>query len=194
MNYPLSLKFKILAIAPQVYVKDANGNQIFYIKQKLFKLKEAIGIFSDDSQTQKLFEINADRIIDFSARYYFSDTSGNRFGSVKREGMKSIWKTTYKILEGEAEKFLIQEENPWVKVGDSILREIPLVGLASGYLLNPAYLVKRGEEVVMKLKKEPSFLESAFVIEKLREDLSEADERNILLSLMMVVLLERMKG
>ena len=39
MNYPLHLSFKILALARQLSMTDASGNRIFYVKQKVFKLK-----------------------------------------------------------------------------------------------------------------------------------------------------------
>ena len=69
MNYPLTMSFKILAVAPQIFIKDATGQEVMYVKQKLFKLKEAIQVFSDQSQSQLLYTINADRVLDFSARH-----------------------------------------------------------------------------------------------------------------------------
>lgn len=196
MQYPLTLKFKILAIAPQIFMSDAAGNQLFYIKQKLFKLKEEINVFTDQSQTQKVYGINADRIIDFSAKYNFTNTSGENIGAVKREGMRSIWKASYKVFEGEREVFHIQEENAWVKVADSFLQDVPVVGMFSGYLFNPTYLVKKIDsgDVAMKLKKMPAMFESAFSIEKVSQDIGEMDEQRILLSLMMVMFLERGRG
>ena len=41
MQYPLELSFKIIALAPQIYVKDARGQELLYVRQKLLKLKEA---------------------------------------------------------------------------------------------------------------------------------------------------------
>ena len=71
MNYPIDLSFKILALASQIYIRDANGNLIGYVKQKLLKLKEDINVFADENQTQIRFNIKADRVLDFSARYNF---------------------------------------------------------------------------------------------------------------------------
>ncbi|MBD3291713.1 MAG: hypothetical protein GF393_02220, partial [Armatimonadia bacterium] len=88
MDYPLTLRFKILAIAPQISVEDAKGNLLYYVRQKVLKLKEEVTVFGDRERTQPRFSINADRIIDFSARYRFTDLDGNELGSVKRQGMK----------------------------------------------------------------------------------------------------------
>jgi hypothetical protein len=197
MEYPLKLKFKLLALAPQIYVLDAREQQVLYVKQQLFKLKEAIKVFTDDSQSRQVYAINADRIIDFSARYHFTDpNTGADLGSVKREGVKSLWKASYNVFEGERVVFTIQEENAWVKVADALFQEVPVAGMLSGYVFHPAYLVKKidGEQVVMKLKKEPAFFEGVFSLEKHDPNLSDIDETRILLSLMMLTLLERGRG
>ena len=38
----LTISMKLLAIAPQFYLYDEDGHQVGFIRQKLFKLKEAI--------------------------------------------------------------------------------------------------------------------------------------------------------
>ena len=68
MHYPLNLSFKIMAFAPQISITDGSGQMIFYVKQKLFKLKESVTVFADAAQTQPLYHINADRMLDFGAR------------------------------------------------------------------------------------------------------------------------------
>jgi uncharacterized protein YxjI len=194
MQYPLGLNFKIMALAPQISVTDASGQQVFYVKQKLFKLKEAVTVFADAAQTRPLYTINADRIIDFSAQYHFTDLMGMPLGSVKRDGMKSLWRSRYNILNGSSPNLVIREENPWIKVVDGLVGQIPVVGMFSGYLLHPAYLVSREDNTgVMRLVKMPAFFEGKFKIDKLAE-LPPAEETRILLSLLMMVLLERSRG
>ena len=194
MQYPLDLSFKIMALAPQISVADASGGLVFYVKQKLFKRKEEITVFSDAQQTQPLYKINADRVLDFSARYHFTDVNGTDLGSVKREGMRSLWRAHYDIFEGDALVMTIREENPWVKVLDGLFGQIPFIGMFSGYLFHPAFLVSRTDgTVVMRLKKQPAFLEGKFTIEK-QAELGEGRETRVLLSLLMMLLLERSRG
>jgi len=194
MEYPANFSFKILALSPQLAVTDAGGNLVYYVKQKVFKLKEEVTVFADREQTQPLYKINADRIIDFSARYHFSDTAGNALGSVKRQGMKSLWKASYDILDGEEIAMNIVQENPWIGVVDSILEQIPLVSIATSYLLHPKYLISRADGTpVLRLTKQPAFFEGKFRLDKLA-DISEAEERRAILSLLMMVLLERARG
>lgn len=194
MQYPLELNFKVIALAPQLSVTDAAGQQIFYVKQKLFKLKEEVTVFADTQQTQPLYMINADRIIDFSAQYHFTDQAGMPLGSVKRDGMKSLWRARYNVLNGSAPNLTIREENPWVRVMDGVAGDIPLLGMLSGYVFHPAYLVDRADGTnLMRLQKEPAFFESKFSIKKLA-DMQPSEETRVLLSLLMMVLLERARG
>ncbi len=194
MQYPLELTFKLWALAPQMSVVDAQGNLAFYVKQKLFKLKEAITIFADAEQTRPTYYIKADRIIDFSARYDFTDSNGTYIGSVKRRGLKSLWRARYDIFDGETTTLNIQEKNPWVKIADALFAEIPIVGMFTGYVFNPVYLVSRADgTTVMRLEKIPTFLSRKFII-KAVDQLSDRQEQQILLSLMMMLLLERNRG
>ena len=97
MKYPLNMRFKILGLAPQIYVTDAADENLFYVRQKLFKLKEAVKVYQDSSRSQVLYEINADRIIDFSAKYQFTDAQGQSLGAVGRKGMRSFFRASYDI-------------------------------------------------------------------------------------------------
>ncbi|NWF62561.1 MAG: hypothetical protein HXY43_25825 [Fischerella sp.] len=194
MQYPLELTFKFWAFAPQMSVVDAQGNLVFYVRQKLFKLKEAITVFADTERTQPLYYIKADRIIDFSARYNFTDASDIPIGAVKRRGMKSLWRARYDIFDGETSTLNIQEKNPWIKVMDALFAELPIVGIFSGYVFNPVYLVSREDgTVVMRLEKIPSFLSRKFTIKPV-DQMSDREEKQVLLSLMMMLLLERTRG
>lgn len=194
MQYPLELTFKLWALAPQITVKDAQGNVVLYVRQKLFKLKEAINVFSDSQRNTLVYDIKADRIIDFSACYHFSDATGKNIGAVKRRGMRSLWRAHYDILEGETVAFTIQEENPWIKVVDALFAEVPVVGMFTGYFFNPTYLVSRPDgRTVMRLSKKPTFLSRVFSIQQV-DQLNDREESQVLLSLLMMLLLERNRG
>lgn len=197
MNFPLTLRFKILALTPQIYVDDAAGNSVFYVKQKLFKFREKIEVFHDATRTSLFCTIAADRIIDWSARYHFNAADGTPLGSVGRKGLRSLWRAKYDIFSpGDSScAYEIREENPWAKVGDSFFGEIPIVGLFSGYLFHPRYMVKHRitGQPVMRITKQSAFLEGRFLIERFG-DVSEQESLTITLSLLMMVLLEKNRG
>lgn len=194
MEYPLQISFKIIAIARQLSVRDAHGQLVFYVRQKAFKLKEAVRVFADQEQTRLLYSINADRVIDWSARYNFTDAAGNYLGSVKRQGMRSLWRAHYDVFDGEQIVLTITEESPWTKFLDGVVGEIPVVGMFTGYMFHPAYLVKRTNgAIVMRAEKRPAFFEGKFDITR-HGDLDPREETRALLALMMMTLLERRRG
>ena len=195
MNYPIDLSFKILALASQIYIRDENGNLIGYVKQKLLKLKEDINVYADESQSQLRFNIKADRVLDFSARYNFTDSRGNRLGSIKRQGMRSLWKAKYDIFDsGDRQVFQIHEEKGWIKVIDSLLGEVPVLGMFTGYFFHPAYIVSKADGTpVARMQKQPAFFEGKFRLSEIG-DLPENDEVLVLLSVLTMTLLERGRG
>jgi hypothetical protein len=194
VHYPLSMSFKIVALAPQLSVTTSDGTLRFYVKQKLLKLKEAVTVFADTAQSQALYTIKADRVLDFSARYQFTAADGQPIGAIKRQGMRSLWKAHYDIFDGDTPALTIREANPWAKVMDALLGEIPIVGMFTGYLFHPAYVVSRPDgTVVLRAKKQPAFFESKFTIEQ-ESELREHEETQALLGLIMMLLLERSRG
>jgi uncharacterized protein YxjI len=195
MNYPINLSFKLLALASQIRITDASGQMLGYVKQKMFKLKEDIRVFTDDSQTNQIFGIKADRILDFSAKYNFTDRAGHPIGSIRRKGMRSIWKAHYEIYD-ERENLVmeIHEESAWVKVVDTLVGELPVVGMFTGYLFNPAYLISRtGGAVVARLQKQPAFFEGKFELTQ-KDQMNQTEETRVLLSVLTMTLLERARG
>lgn len=195
MQFPLTLRFKFFSLTSEIYVTEPSGQVVYYVKQKLLKLKEAITVFADEQQREARFTIKADRVIDFSATYHFKDAHGQPIGAIRRKGMRSLWKAHYEILDDRNQLAMtLSEENPWVKVLDGLLGDIPVVGFAMGYVLNPTYLVSLTDGTpVIRLKKVPSLLERRFAIEQVKA-LSEPAQSQALLGTLMMVLLERERG
>lgn len=195
LNFPVSFEFKIGTISNDFVATDASGATLAYVRQKLFKFKEAIDVFSDTTKTEVNYRIKADKWIDFSTAYLFTDDKGNRLGKVARKGWASLWKAHYQIIDDKEKlQYTIREENAWVKVMDGIFGQIPILSMFTGYLFNPSYLVTdlKGKAMV-RLKKEASFFGRRFRVNQLHETHSDDDHR-IMLSLMMMVLLERQRG
>ena len=196
IQYPLTLSFKIFALASQATVTDATGRTVLYTKQKLLKFREHVEIFTDKSQSTLLAEIKANKVIDWSARYFSTDAEGKEIGSVGRRGWRSIWKAHYEAFNpgDNTPDFSIHEENAWSKVMDSFLGDIPIVGMLTGYFFHPRYLASRaGGPPAMRLTKQAAFFEGRFQIDKLTE-LTPREELNLFLSFLMLVLLERRRG
>ena len=87
------------------WFKDANDQVIAYSKQKRFKLKEDIVLYTDETCTQPLLAIKARSVIDFGATYDIVDaTTGENLGA-RRKGLKSIFKDTWKILDANGNEY-----------------------------------------------------------------------------------------
>jgi hypothetical protein len=195
MNFPLHFKFKITTIANDFTVQDNSGATVAYVRQKMFKFVDEIMVYSNESKNELLYTIKANKWIDFNAAYNFTNSEGKDLGKVARRGWASIWKARYEIYnEANEMSHIIQEENPWVKVGDALLSEIPIIGMLTGYLFNPAYIVKDlNDNILYRLKKEPSFFGRKFSLQRLSEQ-EESTDTQATLSLMMMLLLERRRG
>ena len=199
MNFPLELRFKLIALASQIFVRDAGGALMFYVRQKMFKLKEDVVVYGDTEQTVPRFRIQADRIIDWRASYRITDeTTGEQLGAIRREGMRSLWRARYEVSTTTGPAFTIHEESVLVRILDGILGEIPILGAFTGYLFHAAFRVTRGTGEapgadVMRIVKRPAMFEGRFSLEPLGA-MSDDEERLLVMSALMLVLLERDRG
>ncbi len=79
--------FKIFGAAFHVY--DDQGSVIGYCKQKAFKLKEDLRLYTGEDMNDLLLSLQARSIIDFGATYTVSLPDGTTLGSLRRKGLKS---------------------------------------------------------------------------------------------------------
>ncbi len=196
MNYPLNFRFKIVTLAEKIEVTDANGDLICFVRKKKFRLKEHVTVFADQEMQHLLCDIKADRMLDFSATYTFTDPKGTEFGSISRKGMRSLWAANYSVFDANKEHVLeIDEDNPWVKVMDGILGELPIIGIISNFIFQPTFTVldPNTQEAKFRIAKKPAFFEGLFTLEKLA-DTDEANTMRTLMGVMMMLMLERYRG
>ncbi len=195
MQFPLQLTFKVTTLSNDFVATDANGNTVAYVRQKMLRLLEEVQVFSNENRSELNYTIRANRWLDFNSTYTFTNRMGYEVGRIVRKGWASLWKAHYEIFdEKQQSDLIIREENPWAKVFDNMLGEIPLLGVLSGYLFHPAYIVTRpnGTEVV-RLTQQASFWGRKFTVDKL-SSFEAGEEERIVLGLMMMILLERQRG
>lgn len=195
LQYPLDLTFKIGTLSNDFVMKDANGMTVAYVRQKMLKLIEEIQVYADESRFEQIYTIRANKWLDFSASYAFTDKNGKDIGRVARKGWASLWKANYDIFdESQMKQLFVREENPWAKVFDTLLGEVPFLNLLTGYFFHPTYAVARPDGTkIARLSKVQSFFGRRFSIDKLA-GFEKGEEERILLGLMMMILLERQRG
>lgn len=89
------LSFKIIALASQATVTDANGRVVLHTKQKLLKFREHVEIFTDNSRATLLAEIKANKVIDWSARYAATRTDGTP--AMRLTKQPAFWEGRFQI-------------------------------------------------------------------------------------------------
>ena len=123
--------FKLLGGAFHVF--DPAGNVVLYSKQKAFKLKEDIRIYTGEDMGTEVLTIRTDQIIDLGATYHVHDSQqgGVRVGSLKRKGLKSMLRDEWVILDSSGQEVgSIQEDS----VALALLRRLMV-----GWLLPQKY-------------------------------------------------------
>jgi hypothetical protein len=86
--------------APKFYFYDQQENLIAFVKQKAFKLREDIRVYSDESMSSELLHIRARRIIDWGSAYDVIDSfSQQKVGALKRKMWRSVVRDEWIIMD-----------------------------------------------------------------------------------------------
>lgn len=103
--------FRLLGGAFHVYAPS--GELLFYSDMKRMKLREDIRIYTDQSMSQQILGIKARTMFDISTVYDVTDTTtGTRVGAIKRQGLKSLLRDTWILLDAsDREIATIQEDS-----------------------------------------------------------------------------------
>ncbi len=192
--YPLHFQFRITSLANDFTAKDAEGNTIYYVREKIFSWRDHIIVYSDESKAEKLYELISNKLIDFQQTFTIKNNSNKIIGKVRRKSIRSLWRSTFNLIDEEDKlDHTIKEKNPWVKLWDGLFGELPIIGMLSGYVFNPSYILRNDlDEPMFEIKKEPSFFGRKFTVKKLTN--KEVNDERFILSLMLMVLMERSNG
>lgn len=194
LQYPLNFLFKIATLSNDFVVSDASGKTIFYVREKIFKLRDHIKVYRDESKSEVIYDLVSNKIIDFQQTFTITNSSNQIVGKVRKKTFQSFLKATYHLQNSQGDvQFTIHERSAVVRFFDNIFGEIPIIGFFSGYVFHPKYVVKdlQGKELY-ELKKQPSFFGRKFTVDKLTSD--PVNEEQIVLSLMLMILQQRDRG
>lgn len=103
--------FKLAGAAFHIYTPD--GDLAFYSKQKAFKLKEDIRLYTSEAMDTEALVIQARHVLDVSAAYDVIDPiAEEKVGALKRKGLKSMLKDEWIIMDSaDKEIGLISEDS-----------------------------------------------------------------------------------
>jgi uncharacterized protein YxjI len=97
-------------VTPLAAGETPAGGPIAYVRQKRMALKEDIGFYADESETQLLFRIKARSMIDIGGRYDVTDPAGARIGVLEKVFGKSLLRSTWRILAAEEQELATAQE------------------------------------------------------------------------------------
>lgn len=145
MHKKYLLKRQAIAMTGKFRFYDPNGQLVMFSEQKMFKLKEDIRVYADESKTQEVLSIKARQIVDFSAAYDVVDaTSNQHVGTLRRKGFRSMLRDEWEILDAAQNVIGLLFED---SMGLAMLRRLLL-----GSFLPQNYDISFGETRVADLK------------------------------------------
>lgn len=143
-NYYL-LKRQVFALTGKFRFYDQNENLLMFSEQKMFRWREDIRVFADESKTQEILMIKARQIIDFSAAYDVIDSTTNqKVGVLRRKGWQSMLRDEWEVLDANDQPLGLLFED---SMGLALLRRFLL-----GSLLPQNYDLIIGETRVADLR------------------------------------------
>lgn len=84
------------------HVFDPEGNTVFFSRQKAFRLKEDIRLFTDDTMSTELMRMKARQVLDFGVTFDVVETGSDELvGSIRRKGLKSIMRDEWLLFNPE---------------------------------------------------------------------------------------------
>ncbi|MBX3364751.1 MAG: hypothetical protein KF866_08310 [Phycisphaeraceae bacterium] len=107
-----TIRRKILKIfGAAFHVYDPNGGLVAYCKQKAFKLKEDIRLYTSEACSEELLVMKARSIIDFGATYDITLPTGEVLASLRRKGLKSTFlKDEWLVFDHEGRQVAVLRE------------------------------------------------------------------------------------
>ncbi len=139
------LKRQALAMTGKFRFYDPSGQLVMFSEQKMFKLREDIRVYSDETKSQEVLSIKARQIVDFSAAYDVVDaTTNEHIGTLRRKGLRSMFRDEWEVLNPQGQIIGLLFED---SVALAMLRRLLL-----GSFLPQNYDISIGESRVADLK------------------------------------------
>jgi uncharacterized protein YxjI len=101
-------------VTPLAAGETPAGGPVAFVRQKRMALKEDIRFFADESESLELFRIKARSMIDVGGRYDVTTPDGARIGVLEKVFGKSLFRSTWRILDGDEQVVATAQERSMV--------------------------------------------------------------------------------
>ena len=177
---------KLLGEEFHIYSDDSMQQLIGYSKQKALKLKEDIRVYSDEQKSTELICIKARSIIDFGAGYDITDSqSGETICAFKREGLKSLFKDSWKVMDSSGNQIGTLGEDSGILA--LVRRFVPFASL----LIPQEFVLSTGTGSIVFTQKMNPLIHKMFVT---NIQSSGLDPRIVLAATMLLIAIEGRQG
>jgi len=164
------LQRQVFALTGKFRFYNPMGNLVMFSEQRMFKLREDIRVYSDESKTREVLSIKARQIIDFSAAYDVVDTADNqKVGALRRKGWSSLLRDEWQVLDANDNQIGVLFED---SMGLAMLRRFLL-----GSWLPQNYDLTLGEARVADLKQNFNLFRYELVIDFSMDTAKRLDPR-----------------
>ena len=177
---------KLLGEEFHIYSDDSMQQLIGYSKQKALKLKEDIRVYTDEQKSTELICIKARSIIDFGAGYDITDSqTGEAICSFKREGLKSLFKDSWKVMDSSGNQIGTLGEDSGILA--LVRRFVPFASL----LIPQEFVLSTGTGSIVFTQKMNPLIHKMFVT---NIQSSGLDPRIVLAATMLLIAIEGRQG
>jgi uncharacterized protein YxjI len=133
------LKKQVFALTGVLRIYNPQDQLVLFCQQKFLKLKEDIRIYSDETKSRELLNIQARQIFDFSAFYdAFDSQFSTKVGGLHRKGFRSLVQDEWEVLDPQEQLIGVLKED---SLNQALLRRFLL-----GRLLPQNYDLNIGTE------------------------------------------------
>ncbi len=123
-----TIKQKVLTVGNKYYIYNSRENLVGFVKQKMFRLKEDIRMYSDESKQYEVLTIIQRGIVDTWGVFEVYDPVRNEMvGSFRRKAWRSIFKGEWHIADAHGNMIgMVKEEGGAGLILRKIFRFLPL--------------------------------------------------------------------
>jgi hypothetical protein len=110
---------------------DGPGQPLAFVRQKKLSIREDIGFFADESQTEELFRMKARQVFDVRGRYDITTPDGERIGTLEKVLGISLVRSTWRVHDpAEQQIALAQEKSIHIALFRRLIDFVPYGELA----------------------------------------------------------------
>jgi uncharacterized protein YxjI len=106
------LNRKVLSLGNKYYLYDENQQPLFFIDRPILKIKAHIGVYTDESKSEKLLTLTQDSALAIiNQSFTLEDANGQKIASYKRHGWASALRRTWKIYDANNQEIAVARED-----------------------------------------------------------------------------------